>query len=490
MTRTYLGTDPDEAGHPPPSHHPDPSPRNPNPTPSEPPAAKRSWRRRHRSAYAEAGLVLLPLLVAAAALGGYQSTGSFWGDLATYHAGASAAASGDGSLYQASHQGTDGITLGFTYPPFAALLFQPLVPVGLTVAVGLWTFASVLALVVAVRVTLRAVGVPARRRALATLAGAAGALPMFAVSGHLQVGQVGLFLMLLVLLDLTGDPRRRWSGLGVGIAAGIKLTPLIFVVYLLVTGRFRAAGTAVAGFAATVALGFAWRPDDSVRFWTGALFDTARVTADPRTILNQSLAGALARLTDSADPAALWVPVAALVAVLGIAVAAYCVRAGEHLLGVLACAMTGVLVSPVSWHHHWVWCVPALVLLVVRSWRGGSRPGLVAAGLIWLVFVGSTSWVLAGLHGWDLHFRGWGLLYSNLYVLVGLAALGYLAVRLWRSRRAWPSRPDGSAHAVPDLRHDPRPREATHPPGPARTSSRRSRRNGRAKPTRRTSRPR
>ncbi|MEO3925637.1 glycosyltransferase 87 family protein [Micromonosporaceae bacterium B7E4] len=452
MTSTYLGANPDEAGRPPP--HRQPGPRTPAPSA---PAGPR--RRPRRQAYPRAGLVLLPLLVTAAALAVQQSTGSFWGDLATYHAGASAAASGDGGLYQASHRGTDGIALGFTYPPFAALLFQPLVPLGVPVAVGVWTFTSVLALLAAVRLTLRVTGVPPERRALATLAGAAAALPMFAVSGHLQVGQVGLFLMLLVLLDLAGDHRRRWSGLGVGIAAGIKLTPLVFVVYLLATGRFRAAGTAVGGFAATVALGFAWRPDDSVRFWTGALFDTSRVTADPRTILNQSLAGALARLTDSADPGTSWLPVALLVATLGMAVAAYCARAGEQLLGVLACATTGVLVSPVSWHHHWVWCVPALVLLAVRSWRRRSRLGLAAAGLGWLVFVAGTSWVLAGLHGWDLHFRGWGLLYSNLYVLVGLAGLGYLPVHLRRAGRRAPARP------VPGPPTGLRRRGAALPPG-------------------------
>ncbi|GAB3977920.1 glycosyltransferase 87 family protein [Plantactinospora veratri] len=458
MTSTYLGADADGTGHPPPR-------RQPGPSRSAPPVPTGPHRRPHRQAYPRLGLLVLPLLVTAAALAVQQATGSFWGDLATYRSGASAAASADGALYQAIHRGTDGIALGFTYPPFAALLFQPLVPVGVPVAVGFWTLASVLALLAAVWVTLRAAGVPAERRALATLAGGTVALPVFPVSGHLQAGQVGLFLMLLVLLDLTGDPRRRWSGLGVGIAAGIKLTPLIFVLYLLVTGRFRAAGTAVAGFAATVALGFAWRPDDSVRFWTEALFDTARVTADPRTILNQSLAGALARLTDSAGRGTGWLVVAGLVAVFGMAVAAYCARAGEHLLGILACATTGVLVSPVSWHHHWVWCVPALALLAVRSWRARSRLGLAAAVLAWLVFVAGTSWVFAGLHGWDLHFRGWGLLYSNLFVLVGLAGLGYLPLHLWRAGRRGPvHRPAGPPGGL-RRRGAPSP-SGTGPPAP------------------------
>ena len=72
---------------------------------------------------------------------------------------------------------------------------------------------------------------------------------MLAVAGHLQAGQVGVFLMLIVLLDLTGDPRQWWHGIGVGIAAGIKLTPLIFIAYLVMIGRIRAAVTATAAFA-------------------------------------------------------------------------------------------------------------------------------------------------------------------------------------------------------------------------------------------------
>lgn len=388
-----------------------------------------------RSALTGAALVALAALVAVGAVVVHRVTGRFWGDLAAYRTGASAAAAGDGDLYQVAFRGADGVELGFTYPPFAALLLQPLAHVGLDAAIGMWSLASVLALSAVVLVTLRAAGSATGPGAVPVLAGTLVALPTFAVSGHLQVGQVGLFLMLLVLLDLTGNPRRRWHGLGVGLAAGIKLTPLIFVVYLLATGRARAAGTALAGFVATIAIGFAWRPADSASFWGGTLVDTSRVTEDPRTVFNQSLHGALARLADSADVRPVWLPVAVLVAVAGIAVAAWCSRAGEDLLGVLACATTGVLVSPVSWHHHWVWCVPALVLLVERSRRARSRLGLAVAGLAWLVFVAGTTWVLATIQGRELHVHGWGLAYSNLYVLVGLAALGYLPLHLRQVRR-------------------------------------------------------
>ncbi|MEV6810994.1 glycosyltransferase 87 family protein [Micromonospora sp. NPDC051296] len=391
------------------------------------PAAGPRSDRRSGVALPATALLVLPVLVATAAVVVHRSTGRFWGDLAVYRAAAIAAAGGDGKLYDIAHRGVDGIVLGFTYPPFAALLLQPLAHVDASTAIGLWTLASVVALAAVVRASLRAAGAGAG--AGTVLLGTVAVLPVFPVAGHLQVGQVGLFLMLIVLLDLTGAPRSRWRGLGIGIAAGIKLTPLIFVVYLLCLRRWRAAGVALAGFTATVGLGFAWRPVDSVRFWGGGVFDTARVTGDPRTVLNQSLHGALARLGDTADVRAVWLPLAVLTAVAGIVVAVRCVRAGDQFLGVLACATTGLLVSPVSWHHHWVWCVPALVLLVVRGRRAGNRVSVVAGGLLWAGFVASAAWTLVGLRGADLHFRGWELLHTNLYVLAGFVALGWLALR-------------------------------------------------------------
>ncbi|WP_254876865.1 glycosyltransferase 87 family protein [Verrucosispora sp. NA02020] len=372
-----------------------------------------------------AALPLLAVLVAAAAVAVHHGTGRFWGDLAVYRAGAVAAAGGDGALYDVIHRGTDGIDLGFTYPPFAALLLQPLAYLDAATGIGLWTLATVAAVAAVVRVTLRAAGADTGPGPV--LLGTVAVLPVFPVAGHLQVGQVGLFLALLVLLDLTGDPDRRWRGLGVGVAAGIKLTPLLFVVYLLCLRRWRAAGVALAAFAATVGLGLAWRPADSVRFWGGGLFDTARVTGDPRTVLNQSLHGALARIGDTADVRAVWLPLAALTAVAGLVVVVRCVRAGHELLGVLAAATTGLLVSPISWHHHWIWCVPALVLLAVRGRR--NRYAVAVAVLLWTALVASAAWTVIGLRGVDLHFRDWQLLHSNLYVLVGYAALGWLA---WR----------------------------------------------------------
>ncbi|MFG2060965.1 glycosyltransferase 87 family protein [Micromonospora sp. NPDC048871] len=390
-----------------------------------PPAAPRADR--IRRALSVTALLLLAGAVAAAAVVVHRSTGRFWGDLAVYRTAAIAAAGGDGRLYDATHPGADGIVLGFTYPPFAALVLQPLAYLGAATGIGIWSAVTVLALAAVVRIALRAAGTAADPGAV--LLGTVALLPVFPVAGHLQVGQVGLFLMLLVLLDLTGDPGSRWRGWGVGVAAGLKLTPLIFVAYLLCLRRWRAAGVATLAFGATLGLGFAWRPADSLRFWGGGLFDTARVTADPRTVLNQSLHGALARLGDTAEVTAVWLPLAILTGAAGLVVAVRCVRAGDEFIGVLACATTGLLVSPIAWHHHWVWCVPALVLLAVRGRRAGDRVAVAAGALLWAALVASAAWTLIGLRGTDLHFRGLELLHTNLYVFVGLLALGWLALR-------------------------------------------------------------
>lgn len=410
------------------------------------------------AAASRATLVGIVALLAVAAALVHRGTGRFWGDLAAYRTGAAAAAAGDGNLYQVSYRGADGIELGFTYPPFAALLLRPLTAVPAEVAVGLWTAASAAALVAVVGLILNTTGIKPDRRPLATLFAVLAVLPLFPVTGHLQAGQVGLFLMWMVLHDLVPGRTSRWCGVGIGLAAGLKLTPLIFVGLLLLTGRIRAAATATAVFLATIGMGFGWRPTDSAWFFGGGLLDTARVTGDPRTILNQSLAGALARIADTPDLAWMWAVTAALVAAAGTALAVWCARTADHLIAVLACAGTGLLVSPVSWHHHWVWWVPTLVLLAGRCRRHGHRLGITALGAVWLALVASTSWVLAAPGGWDLHFTGLGLVYSNLYVLIALAGLVLLAGWLLRRSAAHratgaasrPGQPDGFRIAVPE----------------------------------------
>jgi alpha-1,2-mannosyltransferase len=372
-----------------------------------------------------AGLIAVIGLLGALA---HHVTNRYWGDLAIYRFVGQLGLHGQ-PLY--GFVTPAGLT--WDYPPFTALPFMPLAFLSLDATVFVWTVSSLVALGVVIWLTLQQTGVrDTTRRAWLTLLVGIAALPLYPVSGHLVVGQIDVFIVLLVLGDMFGRPDSRWRGLGVGLAAGLKLTPVIFIGYLLLTRRWRAAAVASATFAATIAAGFLYLPGNSRAYWLDGLFlRSSRVAFDPRTVHNQSLRGALARLLDTATPPTwLWLGLVLVVGVGGLALAVRANRRGEQTLGVLACALTGLLVSPVSWHHHWIWCVPAMIFLATLGWR--ARWGVAA---LWVMCTASTLWVVITLTGHDLHFSGFALVYDNAYVLVGLALLVVLGRHLRKGIR-------------------------------------------------------
>ena len=344
-------------------------------------------------------------------------------DVRVYWWGGQQAAAGGGGLY------APGAPFSFTYPPFAALLFAlgagaPVAATKIALTVG-----SLVALPVLCGQALAACGV--RRRPETIFAVSALALLTWPVTYTLHLGEVNLILAALVGADLL---RRRdgawWQGIGTGLAAGVKLTPLIFVAYLLLTGRVRAAVTAGTAFAVTVAAGFAWLPARSRAFWLGGMFYNQSRIGNPANPTDQSLSGAVARLAGTGDPPRLWWLAAALAAGLaGLAVAVWAHRRGYRMAGFLCCAVTGLLVSPVSWTHHWVWAVPLLIWLTVAAWRRRSAACALAAVTAVVVFSGFTPLP------WPGHPADAGLMAaSDLYVLFGLAVLTATGVALARER--------------------------------------------------------
>jgi alpha-1,2-mannosyltransferase len=324
-----------------------------------------------------------------------------------------------------------GAPFSFTYPPFAALLFGVFAGAPAGVLKAVLTAGSLAALPVLCGLSLGAAGV--RRRPETVFAVSAAALLTWPVAYTLHLGEVDLILTALIGTDLLA--RRDgawWQGIGTGLAAGIKLTPLIFVAYLALTGRLRAAVTAAGVFAATLAAGFIWLPGQSRVFWLGGVFYSQNRIGDPANPSDQSLAGAVARLAGTGNPPRAWWLVAALaVGLAGLAVAVWAHRRGHRLAGFVCCAVTGLLVSPISWTHHWIWDVPLLVWLTTAAWRRQSWRYALAVAAAVAIFSGFLA------IPWPGHPPSPGLMAaSDQYVLYGLALLTATALALARERAA------------------------------------------------------
>ena len=233
-------------------------------------------------------------------------------------------------------RGYRNLHLKFTYPPFAAVVFAAVSLIPWRVLPGISVLVNIGALLAALWFTFGGLGY---RRGLtrlgATLLTGAAVFWTEPVVRTLYLGQVNLILMALILWDLAqpdtlrSGSSRWWKGAGVGVAAGIKLVPLIFIPYLLLTRRFRAAAVASGAFAATVAAGFVVAPADSARWWLGGLFFNGGRTGFVGWEGNQSLRALLTRLAGSvagAEP--VWLAVALVTAVAGLACAALLDRAG------------------------------------------------------------------------------------------------------------------------------------------------------------------
>jgi alpha-1,2-mannosyltransferase len=360
-------------------------------------------------------------------------------DLKVYRGAAERVVHG-GSLYAAPiHDG-----MGFTYPPFAALLFAPLALASITVDALAVTAINLVLLVWLLR---RALLIPIRRshdrarpqpRGVRTwvLAAciAAGALWLEPISVTLGYGQINLLIAALVVGDLSRPDDARGKGVGIGLAAALKLTPFMFIPYLLLSGRRRAAAWATAVFAASVGLAYAALPGDAARFWTGRLFmDSSRVGGAADTA-NQSLRGLIARVDPSALPGLDSYVAIASIALLGLTLAVRASRRGDEAAGFSLTALTALLASPVSWTHHWTLAVPALLLLARRARQQRSRPlTLATAALACLGYAYVPEWV----GPMDPHGAG-SLLISDPYVLVACVALlgcAVLAAATARRRR-------------------------------------------------------
>ncbi|MGE2717904.1 glycosyltransferase 87 family protein [Mycolicibacterium litorale] len=306
-------------------------------------------------------------------------------DLLVYRFGALRVWDGQ-DLYSVGLTG-DQHTMLFAYTPFAALCFLPLIGLSQSSILILGLLVNVACVGYLVRRMLTAAGVTTGLWALTALL-MAPILWLEPIRLSLQLGQINVLIMALVVADLLTQPSRKWTGIGIGIAAGIKLTPALFIVFLLATGRRREAVVAGLTFVSTIAIGFVLLPAASRDFWLQGQFrDVGRISSDP--LANTSLSGLLDRL-DWAMP---WQTVAAGVfAIVAIAIAALVWRRGHALLAVAIAGMTSAAVSPFSWSHHWVWLAPLVVYLGLLGYVHRSR---VAALAMWALVALFGGWFVA-----------------------------------------------------------------------------------------------
>ncbi|GAA2889188.1 glycosyltransferase 87 family protein [Streptomyces mexicanus] len=327
-----------------------------------------------------------------------------------------------------------------TYPPFAALLFVPTawLPDPALKAVFLTGNALLLAWLVHLSARLAGLRAAWTGPGLPLLCAATAlALWLEPVFQTFAFGQINLALACLVLWDLTRPPGARGRGAAIGVAAGIKLTPGLFVVYLLLRGRRREAAAALAAFAGTVAVGALVLPAASVTYWTRLVLDTGRV-GKAWIIDNQSLQGLVARALHTQTPGAAWLLPAVVLGGAGLLSAN---RTDKERWGVVLTGLTALLVSPISWSHHWVWCVPLIAVLLAdghRTW----------AALTGLCFTARTMWLVPRAGDLDLHLPWWQQPLAAPYALLTCALLAAAAVRLREARPPARRRPLSSRPAV------------------------------------------
>ncbi|MEU6894602.1 glycosyltransferase 87 family protein [Streptomyces sp. NPDC046557] len=284
--------------------------------------------------------------------------------------------------------------LPFTYPPFAALVFLPLAYVPWWLTQVVWQLLSLAAAMYLVRGSFALARPGTAVEPARVFLWTAAVLWLEPVSHGLALGQVSLPLAALSMAAAL-RPNPLAAGAGIGIAAGIKLTPAGGVVYLLAAGRRRAAVCAAFAFASTVALAALVAPVESWRYWRHLLGDSGRI-GPMASVENQSLRGCAARLLGhDGGVAGLWWPGAVLLAAAatGLALRAAVLR-GDRLAMLLAAQFFVLLASPISWSHHWVWAVPALIWLRYGAPRGRRLGG--AAVAMWVLAAGT--WIVPALH--------------------------------------------------------------------------------------------
>ncbi len=371
-------------------------------------------------------------------------------DFSVYLTGGQSVLDAGGELYTKEVRYREGSSLLFTYPPFSALVFAVLAPFGQSLGLNIFTGISLLiaaaTAVLGVAYAFRQPGVRAvlkhpRLRPLA-LAGIGFVILLGPWRETLAFGQINILLFGLIMADFL-IRRDTWpTGLLTGVAAGLKLTPLVFGLYYLARGDWRGLRNMAFGFLATFGLGFLILPRESRTYWAELLPDTSRI-GGAGYVDNLGIKGAILHFTGPDFPVDLpWL----LLSLLTVAAAAVIIRlAGNRsdlITALAATALLMLLISPVSWSHHWVWAA----LFIPVLWRNISdftqkgtavhRWGMVLFVSSFVVFLLSPKAIgwLMGAPNLDSQVPEAWLMASSIGVFWGLGLMAWWVAALWKSR--------------------------------------------------------
>ena len=327
----------------------------------------------------------------------------------------------------------------FTYPPFAMLLLRPIAALPEPAVQVIWLILICAAVVAIAAALAGAITTAPRHRQLVIAVIACAVLVSGPAQSNLRFGQVSMFIVLLALVDAVGLTPARYRGVLIGVAAAIKLTPLLFVVFFLVSRRHRDAGRAVATFVGCAVLAAVALPADSWTYWTGTMLETSRI-GNLASLGNQSVHGMLMRVGVSPDTLPmLWAGLVAVICGTALLRARRIQLDDQPVRAAVLVGCATVVASPVSWTHHQVWTVLAAMLLVAT--RG--LPRRIAGVVLLLVMTLSLGALLSdvstfpGLQFLLENARTLGVVATCLAGLGGVAAVAVSTARRAGHRRGW-----------------------------------------------------
>ncbi|MHA6803364.1 glycosyltransferase family 87 protein [Salinifilum ghardaiensis] len=335
-----------------------------------------------------------------------------------------------------------GQPLPWVYPPFALLPLAPFALLPFEAGITALFLVDLLAIGSTLYLVTRHMWPSVGARGAAAVAMSALSLTPFLepVYSSFGLGQVNIVLMGLVAVDCLARSPRWPRGLLVGIAAAIKLTPAAFLLFFVINRRYRAAVVTVVTAAAGTLAGFAVHWKAAVAYWFGA--GPASGVNGSAFHTNQSIRGALARLgMPESTELLLW----GAACIVCVAIVAFAVHRLDPVLGVLATGLLALLISPTSWSDHWVWCAPALLVMIGHAVRGRSAGWSVVAAITLAVTVTATFTYVPFTDPWTKTQH----LVGNPYFLWGAVLVALLGLRAWFAgpRSRGPAAPRSSVSA-------------------------------------------